>query len=62
MANKMRDERSKLVEIKGSGIACVNMEWFYTCVIGKIQRKLHCIMFGLSSTDWKYAVYINTNQ
>lgn len=37
MANKMREERNKLVEMKSSGITCNNMEWLYPRVMEKFS-------------------------
>ena len=38
MANKMRDKRNKLVEIKCSEVAYINMEWLYLQVMEKLSE------------------------
>ena len=63
MVNKMRDERNKLKEIKGAGVACTNTKWLYPQVMGQFSE--NCIVdlwVFFFSADWKSAVYRNANQ
>lgn len=61
MANKMRDKRNKLEEIKGAGVARVNMGWLYPQAVGKFSEN-HIVYFVFLSTEQKSAIYTNNNQ